>query len=85
MANMGCAKTCIDPSPFLFTLENFVKRSGRSSFVVNSQQDAAEVLEHVLNELIKQPIQQRLRTELGYHVILVSTLYKLKIFASFSS
>ena len=51
-ANMGCAKTCIDPSPFLFTLENFVRRSGRSSFVVNSQQDAAEVLEHVLNELM---------------------------------
>ena len=52
MANMGCAKTCIDPSPFLFTLENFIRRSGRSSFVVNSQQDAAEVLEHVLNELM---------------------------------
>ena len=52
MANMGCAKTCIDPSPFLFTLENFISRSGRSSFVVNSQQDAAEVLEHVLNELM---------------------------------
>ena len=52
MANMGCAKTCIDPSPFLFTLENFIRRSGRSSFAVNSQQDAAEVLEHVLNELM---------------------------------
>ena len=52
MANMGCAKSCIDPSPFLFTLENFIRRSGRSSFVVNSQQDAAEVLEHVLNELM---------------------------------
>ena len=52
MANMGCAKTCIDPSPFLFTLENFIRRSGRSSFVVNSKQDAAEVLEHVLNELM---------------------------------
>ena len=35
-----------------FTLENFIRRSGRSSFVVNSQQDAAEVLEHVLNELM---------------------------------
>ena len=46
------AKSCIDPSPFLFTLENFIRRSGRSSFVVNSQQDAAEVLEHVLNELM---------------------------------
>ena len=41
MANMGCAKSCTDPSPFLFTLENFIRRSGRSSFVVNSQQDAA--------------------------------------------
>ena len=52
LGNMGCAKTCIDPSPFLFTHENFIRRSGRSSFVVNSQQHAAEVLEHVLNELM---------------------------------
>ena len=52
MANMGCAKTCIDPSTFLFTIENFIRRSGISSFVVNSPQDAAEMLEHVLNELM---------------------------------
>ena len=52
MAKLDSSKSCIDPSFFLTSLTNSLRKSGRASFDINTQQDAVEILEHILSELL---------------------------------
>ena len=49
---LDTSKSCVDPSFFLTSLTNSFRKSGRASFAVNTQQDAVEILEHILGELL---------------------------------
>ena len=50
MAKLDSSKSCIDPSFFLTSLTNSLRKSGRASFDINTQQNAVEILEHILSE-----------------------------------
>ena len=50
MAKLDSSKSCVDPSFFLTSLTNSLRESGRASFYINTQQDAVEILEHILSE-----------------------------------
>ena len=52
MAKLDSSKSCVDPSFFLTSLTNSLRKSGRASFDINTQQDAVEILEHILSELL---------------------------------
>ena len=49
----------IDPSRFLRSLTDVIHRSGQTDFNIFSQQDAAEVLEYILNEFSSQSVLAR--------------------------
>ena len=52
MAKLDSSKSCVDPSFFLTSLTNSLRKSGRASFDINTQQDAVEMLEHILSDLL---------------------------------
>ena len=56
MSSIRISKRAIDPSSFLVALQSIVIKSGNTKFEFNKQQDASEVLEHVINELSKNSI-----------------------------
>ena len=51
MAKLDSSKSCVDPSFFLTSLTNYLRKSGTAFFDINTQQDAVEILEHILSEL----------------------------------
>ena len=51
MAKLDTSKSCVDPSFLLTSLTNSLRKSVRASFDINTQQDAVEILEHILSEL----------------------------------
>ena len=52
MAKLYNSKFCVDLSFFLTSLTNSLRKSGRASFDINTQQDAVEILEDILSELL---------------------------------
>ena len=50
MALLDTSKSVIDPSFVLISLENTFKKAGRRLFNYNTQQDAGEILDYILNE-----------------------------------
>ena len=51
------SKSVVDPSQFLLTLKNVIVKEGNTAFNVFSQQDAAEILVHIISEFaISSPI-----------------------------
>ena len=51
MSLLTCSKSPIDPSQFLRFLQQVLIKSGQPDFNLYQQQDAAEILLHILNEL----------------------------------
>ena len=52
MAKLDSSKSCVDPSFFLTSLTNSLRKSSRASFDINTEQDTVEILEHILSELL---------------------------------
>ena len=52
MAQLDSCKSCVDPSSFLSSLENSIRKSGSHTFNIHHQQDVVEVLDHILGELV---------------------------------
>ena len=50
MAKLDTSKSCINPSFFLTSLTNSLRKSGRASFDINTQQYAVKILEHILSD-----------------------------------
>ena len=51
------SKSVVDPSQFLLALQNVIVKEGNTGFNVFSQQDAAEILVHIISEFaISSPI-----------------------------
>ena len=53
MRQMSTSSSPVDPSGFLKALQVVIRASGNKNFNFNSQQDAAEVLQHVLDNMSK--------------------------------
>ena len=49
MALLDSSKTFVDPSFLLISLENSLKKAGRTNFEYNKQQDAVEILDHIID------------------------------------
>jgi len=57
---MSMLKTCraaIDPSPFLQSFQNLVHKAGNLNFNIHRQQDAAEMITYILEELFTECVQ----------------------------
>lgn len=67
------SNSCVDPSPFLSSLEKSLRTSGNRDFAnfnIHAQQDVMEILDHILNEvsvshLSKRTISIRCSTEIS--------------------
>ena len=56
MGQLSTSKVALDPSAFIMALKNDIFKAGNTNIDLAQQQDASEILEHVVTELSKDSI-----------------------------
>ena len=56
IVNLRSSRTHVDPSLFLNSLQTVIRNAGAANFEINAQQDAADVLRYILNEVAPSAI-----------------------------